>query len=562
MGMVTLSSSLITSLSAQGKFEEVMSKGVLSGNIQIDAQIYQKDSAIGAENVPEKIRSNSFAYLQYTNGKFSVGARFEAYQKAMLGYDARYDGLGVPYYYARFSGDIIDITAGSFYEQFGSGILLRAYQDWNLGLDNSLTGVRAIVTPVKGVTIKGLIGTQRYFWKHEGMVRGVDAELAFNDFIKPMKEWGTRITIGGSFVSKYQEDDNLFIAVINPVDQMVQSYKLNLPLNVGSFAARMNIESGGFTFGGEYAWKGNDPSAENNFIYKHGQFLLLNVGYSMKGFGILLSAKSIDNMGYRDNRIETGNYGMINYMPALTRQHTYSLASFYPYASQPNGEVGFQADILYKIKKGTALGGKYGTDIKVNASVATSLKKNPINDQTAIGEGGTLGYQANLFAVGDEIYFVDANIEISHKFGKHFKASLMYMYEIYNQQIVEGHAGPNIHANIVVGDFTYMFLKKHALRLEVQYMNTKQRDGDWIMGTLEYTFAPKWFLSVSDMWNFGNADKSNRLHYYYASASYVHNATRIALSYGRIRQGIMCAGGVCRELPASNGLMLTLSSTF
>ncbi|MEG2666724.1 MAG: DUF6029 family protein, partial [Bacteroidales bacterium] len=226
MGMVTLSSSLITSLSAQGKFEEVMSKGVLSGNIQIDAQIYQKDSAIGAENVPEKIRSNSFAYLQYTNGKFSVGARFEAYQKAMLGYDARYDGLGVPYYYARFSGDIIDITAGSFYEQFGSGILLRAYQDWNLGLDNSLTGVRAIVTPVKGVTIKGLIGTQRYFWKHEGMVRGVDAELAFNDFIKPMKEWGTRITIGGSFVSKYQEDDNLFIAVINPVDQMVQSYKL------------------------------------------------------------------------------------------------------------------------------------------------------------------------------------------------------------------------------------------------------------------------------------------------------------------------------------------------
>ncbi|MDE5606748.1 MAG: hypothetical protein K2I68_05565, partial [Bacteroidales bacterium] len=313
----------------QSKFEEVMSRGALSGNIQIDAQIYQKDSAIGAQDVPEKFRSNSYAYLQYTNGRFSMGARFEGYFKPMLGYDARYDGAGIPYYFARFSGNMIDVTAGNFYEQFGSGMLLRAYQDWNLGLDNSIFGARAIVTPTEGITIKGVVGTQRHFWEKQGLIRGIDADLSFNDFIKPMRDWETRIRIGGSYVSKYQESQNIIKTVPGENDTTL-AYTLNLPQNVGSAAARLSLESHGFTFSGEYAWKANDPTEENGWIYKPGQALLLNAGYSMRGFGILLSAKSVDNMGFRSDRTEAGNYGMINYLPALTRQHTYSVASFYP----------------------------------------------------------------------------------------------------------------------------------------------------------------------------------------------------------------------------------------
>lgn len=83
-----------------------------------------------------------------------------------------------------------------------------------------------------------------------------------------------------------------------------------------------------------------------------------------------------------------------------------------------------------------------------------------------------------------------------------------------------------------------------------------------MMGTLEYTISPAWFFSVSDMYNNGNADKERRLHYYSVSAGYVKGATRLSLSYGRIREGIVCAGGVCRVLPASNGLMFTLTSSF
>ncbi|WP_367328279.1 DUF6029 family protein, partial [Lentimicrobium sp.] len=49
--------------------------GRVSGNFQLDAQVYRADSAIGAFEVAEKMRMNSFANLLYTNGNFSAGLR-------------------------------------------------------------------------------------------------------------------------------------------------------------------------------------------------------------------------------------------------------------------------------------------------------------------------------------------------------------------------------------------------------------------------------------------------------------------------------------------------------
>jgi hypothetical protein len=52
------------------------------------------------------------------------------------------------------------------------------------------------------------------------------------------------------------------------------------------------------------------------------------------------------------------------------------------------------------------------------------------------------------------------------------------------------------------------------------------------------------------------------VHYYFAMIGYVNGPTRISVSYGRQRQGIFCAGGVCRFVPASSGLSISISSSF
>ena len=59
-----------------------------------------------------------------------------------------------------------------------------------------------------------------------------------------------------------------------------------------------------------------------------------------------------------------------------------------------------------------------------------------------------------------------------------------------------------------------------------------------------------------------NDDEKKRFHYYNATVVYIKSATRIALGYGRQRAGIFCVGGVCRYVPASNGIMLSVTTGF
>jgi len=528
--------------------------GRVSGNFQLDAQVYRADSAIGAYEVDEKMLMNAFANLLYSNGNFNAGLRFETYLNPIQGYDPRYKGSGVPYWFGSWRNEQFEITVGNFYEQFGSGMILRSYEERNLGYDNAFKGAKVRFSPADGVTLKGLIGTQRFFWEQgPGIVRGLDGEFALNDIFDKEGNCKTRVTLGGSFVSKYQQTEELYAG---------PDTLLILPANVASYAVRANVTRGKFALDGEYAGKMNDPSFMNNFIYKNGHSLLLQASFSTKGLGIIASAKRTDNMSYKSRRTESGSFLDINYLPALTRQHAYSLSAMYPYATQPNGEMALQGQVNYKIKRGSLIGGKYGTDISVNYSRITSIKKETAEGESKIGKSGTAGYKSPFLAFGDELYFQDFNIEIQRKFTNSFKALISYIYQDYNVLILEGYEEPMVNAHIVIADATYRFDNKQALKMEYQQLITKQDEGDWLQVLVEYTFAPKWYFTLADQYNYGNSDKDKRFHYPTVSAGYTNGSNRLMMSYGKQREGIICVGGVCRNVPASNGLTLTLTSTF
>lgn len=523
--------------------------GEIHGNFQMDVQYYKADSVIGAPAVSEKVLTNGFSNIIYSFGKFSAGLRYESYLNPILGFDARNKGTGIPYRYASYNSDELDVTIGNFYEQFGNGLVLRTYEDKGLGFDNCLDGIRAKYIIHKGIILKGLIGKQRFFFeKGPGIVRGLDGEISFNDLINYLEQSKTRITIGGSFVSKFQHDED-------PV------YKL--PENVAAWAGRLNITNGKFGFAGEYAYKINDPSTTNNFIYKPGEVLLLTTSYAEKGFGITISAKRIDNFGFRSDRTITGNSLTINYLPALSKQHTYALSAMYPYASQANGEMAFQGDAIYNFKKGSKIGGKYGTTIALNYSRVNAIDRTKVNDTTEIMQNGTLGYKSKFFTIGKEQYFQDFNVEISRKFSQKLKLIISYVNLSYNKDIAQGlKEYGTVYANIGIIDITYRFLPKHALRMELQGLYTRQDYKNWAMGLLEYTIAPRWFFTVYDQYNYGNPHKEKQIHYYAASIGYTKKANRFQLSYGRQREGIVCVGGVCRNVPASNGITFSVTSSF
>ena len=549
----------VTMALACAQFLVAQEGGQIHGNFSMDGQLYNDDEQIGAVKPPADFGLNAWTNLNYRNasGNFDAGIRFESYEPALLGYPAgaAYKGSGIGYRYATFRKDGLEVTAGNFYEQFGQGLAFRSYEERSLGVDNAMDGVRVKFSPDTGIYLKGIIGTQRLAFdkgttQGVGIVRGIDGEIslteAFPHVFSKLVEKGSNFTLGGSFVSKFQTD---------------QDPLLELPENVGVWAARAHYTNAKWDLYSEYAYKINDPNGSNHNIYKPGQALMANASYSTKGLGISAGAHTYDNMAYQSDRGAPSLFDLnINYLPTLAKQHTYNLpATLYPYATQPNGEVSYQGEVFYKFKRGSTLGGKYGTKVSVNWSGAWSLDSTRIPNDTV----HYLGYRTKFFAMGKRQYFSDFNVEVRKKLNADWELALTYLNLVYDIETVQGKAGkPVIYADMFILEGLHNLSDRTSLRFEVQHLSTKQDHGNWATALAELTFSPHWFVAALDQYNYGGSVDTEEIHYPIGTFGYIRGGSRFSFSYGRQRAGIFCVGGVCRVVPAANGLTASITTTF
>lgn len=523
--------------------EENGKKITVSGSIQSDILIPQDDDKIGTEKTNDWALTNTYADVSVMSKHIDAGARFEFLKHPLPGFENDFKGWGVPNIYLKAHFKNWNLTLGNFYEQFGSGFILRTYEERSLGVDNSLLGGRLVINPLPGVTIKALSGKQRHYWSYnDAWVSGGDVEFGLDQWFKTMSEHGTYLTLGASWVNKYESEEDIMTDA---------THKLNLPTYVNAFDVRANLQKGNFNLLAEYAWKTQDPSFDNGYIYRKGNVAMLSASYSKRGMSILLQAKRSDNMSFRSRRTVTGTSSFINHMPAFTMEHTYALAAMYPYATNPDGEWAFQGEFGYKFKRHTALGGKYGTNVKLNFSHVRGI------DTNYIGGAGTDGYGSAFWKMGDETFYQDLNVQIEKKITRQFKLNLMYMNQFYNKTIVEGEGGM-IHSDIFVADGKYQFNNKFTLRGELQYLSTDDDLGDWWYGLLELSVLPNWMFTISDEYNSGVTN----LHYYQGYITFNKGSHRLQLGYGRTRAGFNCSGGVCRYVPASKGVTLSYNYNF
>ena len=523
----------------------------LSGSIQSDVLIPKDDDEIGTEHYSEWALTNTYVDLKLGSKYVDAGTRFEFLEHPLPGYENDFKGWGLPHFYVKVHVKNVELTLGDYYEQFGSGFVLRTYEERSLGIDNALRGARLVYNPVNGTSIKALTGKQRRYWHHnDALVSGVDVEVGLEQFIKPLETAGTHISIGGSWVIKHEsaDDDALFVDA---------THKLKLPENVNAWDARVSVNHKGFNVLAEYAQKTQDPSFDNGYHYGRGNVAMLSTSYSKKGMSLLLQAKRSEGMSFRSRRSMNGTSSFINHMPAFTHDHTYALAATYPYATQLNGEWAFQAELGYSFKKNSALGGKYGTKVKLNVSHVRGLDNGDIENPVVEGRIiGSDGYKSAFFKMG-ETFYQDINVIVDKRFTRDFSLIFMYMNQRHNMTVVEGHGGM-INSNILVADGKYKFSPKLTLRCELQYQFCDGDEGDWAFGLAELSFAPHWMFTVSDQWNCGETD----LHYYQALVTYNLKAHRFQLGYGRTDDGFNCSGGVCRWVPASKGFKFSYNYTF
>ena len=518
----------------------------VTGSIQSDVLFPQEDEDIGTMETDHKVLTNSYADVHVMSKHVDAGARVEFMRFPLPGFENDFKGWGLANIYAKMHTDKLEVTLGNFYEQFGSGFILRTYEERSLGVDNSLLGARVMAKPLKGVTVKALSGWQRRYWSYnDALVSGGDLQLSIDQWSKALQDNGTYLSLGASMVNKHERPEELMWNV---------NHRLNVPENVNAFDFRASLQKGNVSVLAEYAFKTQDPSIDNQFIYRKGQVAMLSASYSKRGMSLLLQAKRSDNMAFRSKRMERGISSYINHMPAFTLDHTYALAALYPYATQPDGEWAYQAELGYNFKRNTFLGGKYGTNVKVNFSHVHSIDKKIYNDGTA---HDTNGYGSAFWKWGDGMYYQDLDIQVDKRITKAFKLNLMYMNQFYNKTVIEGEGGM-VHSDIFVADGKYKFNNKVTLRGELQYLATNEDEGDWAFALLELSVLPRLMFTVSDMYNCGETD----LHYYQGLVTFTYGAHRLQAGYGRTRAGYNCSGGVCRYVPATKGFTLSYNYNF
>jgi hypothetical protein len=550
----------------------------LSGSFESNAQWYTNDKVFGVfrdPNFPLKdkpLRANSYLRLDYIFLKnFSVGAQFESYEPLpLLNYYTEYTGTNIATYYANYKNDKLDITVGHFYEQFGSGLLLRAFEERQLGLNNALRGGRFKYTPNKFLNFTALFGQPRIGFKtSDSKIFGFDTNISLYNLLK--LHTVNTFNIGLSYVGKSEN--------FTPQDPAFNT--TDFPELVNSYSARIDLGFGKFYTSAEYSIKGKEaiytpPSTGIPQIiegkYFDGNSLIFTLGYTKKGLGLTGTIRRMENMAFFSEReyslAANNNFNMLNtnYVPALTKQQDYSLANIYIYQAQPSlqiqdfagqaGEIGGQFDFFCKFNKKTALGGKYGTKLSANFSYWSLL------DATFDQNNST--YSVEFLKSGKRLNR-DFNFEIRKKLSKNWSGIFTYINTIIDKGVTLG--GPigvqgDIKSNIAIVEGTHKLGKGKSFRVEAQHLWTKQDDKNWAAATIEFNVTNALSFYVNDAFNYGNDVEKDQIHYYNIGGSYTKGASRVALNYGRQRGGLLCVGGVCRFVPENTGLTINLTTSF
>jgi len=544
-------------LTMQASAQKVLGNGQVSGSFESSSIYYTPDNRVGYPKgvdgtpVDDHFGSNNYIKVDYANGRFSAGVQMNAFLPALVGYEELANGY--KFYlaskYIQWRDKNFDILVGDVFDQYGNGLIFRSFEDRQLGLNNSLEGVRLGYNFGRYVAVKAMYGRPRLYTEYsKTWVRGADLSVSLADI---MKMPAITFNIEGSYVNRYQslsqapealQKVDPFTSTYDPITgepihevTFLESYGIKPNLNM--YSGRLNFGWNGLTLRGEYVHKSKDLVHQDNTSTDKGWAALGEVGYNYKTFSVMGTFRALSNMNTAIDIYQGGTGNTINYLPALTRQYTYMLANLNPYMVRPNGELGGQVDLCYSYRSKS---NRYRYwNFHANFSTFYSLEKQ--------------------FWTGNkrELYWRDINVDVERQWNKKWKSLLLYSYQ----------DNMDHQAHIFVGDVTHKFNRKMSLRFEVQYLlsgddksewEQTKSEGDWVAALVEFSLAPHWSFYVQDMYNIG----MSKMHYYNGGFSYTYNRTRVQLSYGRNRAGYICSGGVCRFSPAYTGVNLVFTSSF
>lgn len=525
----------------------------ITGSLQANGNFFfAPDSVLGTAGIPQydyqKFGAETWLNLNYSHDGLDVGVRFDMFNNSnLLNPNASYSDVGIGRYYIRKQINKFELAGGYLYDQIGAGIIYRAYEERALMIDNALLGAQVGYRFNDNWKVRAFTGRQKQQFDRYGTVlRGGVIE----GFVKPDSSKNFSFAPGAGIVGRTYTKET--------VDEIANAIGGYLPVDstgaqYNTYAATIfnTLTAGDFTWYLEAAGKTNDvindplaprtvviegrlDSISGKLVNRTGYTFYSSLSYSKSGFGVTLEAKRTKDFSFRQNPYALGIQGPINFLPPMAKQNTYRLTTRFAPATQELGEQAIQLDLRYKINK------------KLSASLNISEIQ---------------------FLDGTELYR-----EITPEFTWKQKRKWQFIGGLqvlkYNILVYQG-KDSYVDALTPYAELLYKFTPRRSLRVEAQYLSTKDEFGSWVNGLVEVGLAPHWIFYASDMYKLKHNEaisleksKYDGTHFPSLGVVYSHKSNRVSLAYVKQVEGINCAGGICRLEPAFNGIKLTVNSTF
>lgn len=527
-------------------------KGVLSGNLQSNFNVFLEDSLIGATEKAspqygrQKSSAESWLFVNYDVKNWHFAARYDAFHNSnLLNPSSSYSGQGLGYWQIRTNVKDLEITAGSFYDQFGSGAIFRSFENRLIGIDYAMEGVRLKYKISDDFVIKAFSGKQKggqenRFDVSPQIIKGINAEKGF------MGSNGSILNVGVSAVNRTLDNqtyENLETEVLG----LPEADRFFFKANVYAVNGYVNGTFKDFGYNAEVNYKTEEAvrDNQNNLYSSDGSLITGGISYSKRKIGRNKKGGIGINVQYR--RIEDFNLtvspyanlaqlqGIVTYQPSMSRQASYRMLARYQAPAQFTGEQGVQAELIYSFDKKTNM---------------------------------TLNY-SDITDLNGERLFSEQFVQVEHKFNRQWKGKIGLQVVQYNQEIYEAKPGADLVETISpFGEITYKINRKNSIRFESQMLITDQDLGSFYHGILEWNSSPKYTIAVSNMINTNPVRIVNDqladqvLHYPSVFVKYNVKTTSFTAAYIKQVEGVVCTGGICRLEPAFSGLRFTIASQF
>lgn len=521
-------------------------EGTLRGDFMMNSAFYIDDPRLGqygtntTQYKNEKSSAEAWMFLNYNVKGYDFNLRYDLFHNSpLLNPQEAYSAQGLPFFNVNKTFDNLTITVGSFYDQFGSGALFRAYENRVIGIDFAMQGVKVEYNYKDKLNFKAFTGKQKNrFEAYPQIVQGLNVEGG--SFGK------VSVTYGASVVKRTlnfaQDLQGELVPAINALP-LSERFIPNCNVYGGQLYGSMTM--GNFTLNADVAAKSREAVYDfnQNLINKEGIYATGGVSYSTKGLGISLQGKYSEFFAMRTTpgtQLSPILTGSVSFLAPLNRQNTYRLPARYSPAVQEIGEQGLQADINYAVNR------KNVFNVNYSYIVAPDII--------------------------DETLFREFFFTYQKKFTTKFKGVFGYQNILYNQKIYEGKSAsvPNVNTHTPFMELTWKMKKKKSVRFEAHYLRTDEDLGDFAFGLVEFNIAPKYTFSISDMVNTQpneatrnvNVAEGELVHYPTFFFAYSHNQTRVTAGYIKQVEGVVCTGGVCRLEPAFSGVRIGLTTNF